>query len=957
MVKSHFILIFGCLISALIGVAHAEPAAPTLDQCRAEIRANPGNPVAYYCIYRSVIAHGHFDEASKMLRHYFEENPEVYRIEMFIGWLDHMQNRPGFDAILVDAIDGMEATGDDWGVVYAGVERAARIADQGRISEAEALLERCRVAAQRTGDPTMAARVWTAWASMAEDRLEFSRALHFLLKARGVVFPDGPYDLQCWVMDNLGGVYWYLCRYPEAYEAFEGAFEIRRQAHDEYWQSLSAFNMALAGVKLMREGRMTRDRTRSLVARALKLAVESGNSESEASLLHLQGTIDRGEKGLALLRRSLEISRETGFVGQEIDNLKSIGTLLAEMAPQDRDEADTAFGEARRKAEDSGQRAPLGEVLAAEARIAALYDPPGEAIAKHLQALNFIEDTRTSQVGGSIRAQAFIHWAPVYYRLAGFLLEGVDGSSEGDQDLALAFETLERFRGRELLESLERAPVRGSGPLDQRHREALSEIAAIQRKLSKTDLAPDERRKVLNSLRELEERESVLRDQLLEEPSGSHRLAPSRIVDLGEVQSLLGPDEALLSYQLWDGEGDFKAPLNIGRSWLLLITRDHADAIAIPARRDLRGRVEILEGFMDSRGGNPGPGNKASVRLYGDLLREALDRLPGAVKKLVIIPDDVLFHCPFGGLRASERAMPIGSLYQISVLPSATVWSRLRKQLRSGSSASGALVFANPAIGEEAEKEFALRTAAPWREGLRLAPLKHAESEARALKRFAGAGTVILSGSEASESALKKASLASFRIIDFVTHAVVDDDQPERSAILLAPGSEEEDGFLQVREVTSLDLDGQLVILSSCRGSAGRVLGGEGAQSLARAFLQAGAGAVLAGLWPLDDEEASRFFSDLYRHLARGISVAEALRRAQAEAVDQGISSATWAGLSILGDGDLTPLKARKKSIRPWILIGIVGVAMVLGFGIRMRFLLPGGKNRHLPEGNSTPRR
>ena len=154
-----------------------------------------------------------------------------------------------------------------------------------------------------------------------------------------------------------------------------------------------------------------------------------------------------------------------------------------------------------------------------------------------------------------------------------------------------------------------------------------------------------------------------------------------------------------------------------------------------------------------------------------------------------------------------------------------------------------------------------------------------------------------------------------FAIIDLVTHAVVDDEQPERSAILLAPGSDDEDGFLQVREIADLDLDGQLVILSSCRSSSGRILGGEGAQSLARAFLEAGAGAVLASLWPLEDEEASILLSSFARSLGRGRSVAGALSAAQRDAVDAGMPAASWAGLVVLGDGDLRPLPAGTPSV------------------------------------------
>ncbi len=141
-------------------------------------------------------------------------------------------------------------------------------------------------------------------------------------------------------------------------------------------------------------------------------------------------------------------------------------------------------------------------------------------------------------------------------------------------------------------------------------------------------------------------------------------------------------------------------------------------------------------------------------------------------------------------------------------------------------------------------------------------------------------------------------------------------------------------GSFRFAKFADLDLDGQLVILSSCRSSSGRILGGEGAQSLARAFLQAGAGAVLASLWPLEDEEASIVFSSFANELGRGRSVAGALSSAQRAAIDAGMPTASWAGLVILGDGDLSPISAGVPRIRAWILIGFAGAASVGAFRI-----------------------
>jgi CHAT domain-containing protein len=938
----------------LLRAAHVGAQAPSLEECRAEIQESPANPVAYYCVYRSVLAHGRQDEAAAMLRQSFRENPRVFRIEMFIAWIDRMRAKSDSDDLLQEAIDGMEETGDVHGVVYGGLDLAYRLGERGEFTEAEALLDRCARAAEKTGDPTMGARVWIGQAAFAQRHADYSQWLHLTRRAERVSFPDGPYDLRCAILDNLGAAYWYLCRYREAFEAFEKAAQIREQAHDFWWQAGSVYNMALCAGNLLREGEMETGEYLRILDRGRDLAIESGNYKAEPEITLLLGQQLSGVEALSHFDQALEIARRQALIQVEINALRFSGIVMAEMGPRFREESDRRLFQARERARETGQDFLLGETLADEARVKARWGSPEEGIAAHLDALDLIERVRAPQVEGNIRAQAFSHWAGVYYRLAGFLLQGSASSATPAEDHALAFRTIERFRARELLETIA-APNRYrqagiDGPALKRRRDVLTRIAEVQRALSDPKLDPSDRQAALRELENLEVLESDLKDQLLRESPAFAALHQPMIPDLTEIQALLAPDQALLSYQLWDGESSMRSPLEIGRSWLMLITRDQVRTFALPGRRDLRARIEILEGLLSVRGTSEASGVSASVRFYEDLLQDALATLPAEIQRLVIIPDDVLFRCPFAGLGPSDDAGPLCSRFEISVVPSAAVWVHLKNESsgRIPDPRSAALIFSAPTIGEGDEEELNFRAADPWIEGLRLAPLRHAGREARSLKRVAGRGSLMVSGADASEQALKEIPLGDYRIIGLVTHAVVDEEQPERSAIILAPGSEAEDGFLQVREIADLSLDGQLVILSSCRSSSGRILGGEGAQSLARAFLQAGAGAVLASLWPLEDEEASMVFSSFSEALGRGRSVAGALSEAQLVAIDTGMPAASWAGLVILGDGDLRPVSADSARNWMWILVGILVTASYGAFRMASSRVTPTVGSRDL---------
>jgi CHAT domain-containing protein/Tfp pilus assembly protein PilF len=96
-------------------------------------------------------------------------------------------------------------------------------------------------------------------------------------------------------------------------------------------------------------------------------------------------------------------------------------------------------------------------------------------------------------------------------------------------------------------------------------------------------------------------------------------------------------------------------------------------------------------------------------------------------------------------------------------------------------------------------------------------------------------------------------------------------------------GSTREDGILTAEEVAALDLRGcELVILSGCETGLGQREGGQGVLGLQRAFLDAGARAVVASLWKVDDAATAVLMEQFYTNLwTRKLPTPEALRQAQ----------------------------------------------------------------------------
>jgi CHAT domain len=187
--------------------------------------------------------------------------------------------------------------------------------------------------------------------------------------------------------------------------------------------------------------------------------------------------------------------------------------------------------------------------------------------------------------------------------------------------------------------------------------------------------------------------------------------------------------------------------------------------------------------------------------------------------------------------------------------------------------------------------------------------LPGARREARSIARMLGARRQhALEGAAASERALKSAALATFSIIHFAAHARADSTFPARSAVFLAPGDDHEDGWLQPDEIAALDLRGRVIVLSACDSADGSLVSGEGPLSLARAFFSAGATAVIATRWPLEDDDAAFVMERWYDALRTGQSAAAALRHARREVRKAGRPPEAWAGVLLLGDGQASPL-------------------------------------------------
>lgn len=155
--------------------------------------------------------------------------------------------------------------------------------------------------------------------------------------------------------------------------------------------------------------------------------------------------------------------------------------------------------------------------------------------------------------------------------------------------------------------------------------------------------------------------------------------------------------------------------------------------------------------------------------------------------------------------------------------------------------------------------------------------LRYAELEARHVAALTGG--IVRAGAEATAAALL-AEGGEYRCLHLVCHGTFNPQAPLASGLLLA------DGKLDAMTVMQrLRLRADLVTLSACDTGQAKVVRGDELMGLARAFLYAGAAAVLVSLWPVDDLATALLMDAFYRARAAlpadREGLAEALRRAQ----------------------------------------------------------------------------
>lgn len=897
-------------------MAIASPTPP-LSECETQLLRAPDGEEAALCFSNLAWLPGPYQKrATRRVEQLFAEHPDIPWFGFQLARLRHLHAPREAERLYRQSIGVAEKRGLARAEVYARTGLARLFREQGRQEEAGAEVEQALKVARESKDPKALAKAAVTQARRLWSQGELEQAYVVLA---GIENTNDELLRRDYLF-AVGNIAQQTGRFREARRAFRQLLALGEKSGD-----VDLIAKARAGLTSTLKEELSelptaegRREVLGLAQQDLETARAAGRPESEVNALWTIGSLS-GDPAEA--RRNLERC----LVVAATPELRSYcqAALGRRLAVSDPVAAEEAIQAALSLAKESGDALSWTSAWHERMRLRWLVASPDRAFADSLSALDAIEALRDQQGGSARQPGTFSTWAEDYYWLSGKLLDL--------GRLEEAFGVIERMRARTLTDALGLSRSSSGLPpaLHARRAELALAITQVQRRLMGRGLSAADREAARSELKRLDTEADGIRLQTQRSDptlAGSHHPG---FASLEQVRRSLGSDEALLSFQVApakDLAGDFG-----GGSWLLVSTQAATRVYPLAGRTELRSNVESFNGLFAARDGSDA--EVPAAAFYQKLLGDALAALPKGIRRLVIVPDDALHRLPFAALRQKPKGKPLAARFQISLVPSATLWL-LWRQDRSPAVGKPALVYADPPPTRSGK---ATERGAAFRDPTNLRELPWSREEGESVVDHLGGGSVLLTREQASEAHLKSGGAEGFRIVHFATHSLTDDVNPELSFVYLAPGSPDQDGLLRPSEIADLlDLHGRTVVLSTCESAAGEIVRGEGVMGLARSFFLAGAHPVVASLWPLKDDYGAALFDRFYAHIAEGKSVAAALQAAQLDRFDDGAPAAAWAGVVVLGDGDRVPLPGgRKRSLLPTL--GLVALLLAAGLWLRGR--------------------
>lgn len=797
-----------------------------------------------------------------------------------------------------------------WGTQEAVKLRqtARRYTLQGNYSETERIYQQGAEIAAKHGDPV--ARAWfeSGIGDARFARFDYKGALDAYLEARGFAeSARDPVSLGATDVD-LASLYQQMWDRDSALRFAEEARQVTRRVSGIYFRAqllllLARLRSDQSSAALYRE---------AIVAARSASADDPSQAAAEATAweylgeaLLAQGELEgaNAAQQSALRIRQSRAQRDLGYSYWALGALRLKQAERAEAGPARRKllaEAEDLTARAMRTT--TAQRYVLqhqeGQILLAQGRV-----PEGLAALEN--AIQQSQQWRTGiAAAGSADGVAAGHQAKIF---DGFIQAAADYGirSRNQRWIEESLEASELNRAINLRDS---SATRLRDKLPVEYWEVLGRLQAEEAQIPALSLAAadSEASRLKLKLTELESKVELGNNANIAENFPSHD-------SLNHFRRSLRDSEVFLSFALGDPE-----------SFVWAVTRDTLNVYRLPAAeqvvstvREFRQKVEAENAGAGANQGFEDLGQHLYKMLFGQLSpREASKPV------WLLSAEDALLELPFGALVLEPKD---GSGHMVFLAERHSVEIKAGALLPGGppKRSAGGLVlvgdpiynYADPRSDRAAPGAGKTWFANTWAGGawgrwtraepsgqLNRLPGSHEEVEASAAA-WDATPAVILEGTSATRQNFLKALSPAPQVIHLATHAVTLGEN--EVDLVFSLGEDGGPELLSAFEVGTLEVPGSVVVMTGCATAPSDVKAGLGMAGLVRAWTLAGARAVVATEWAIQDSTGSALLASFYRHLRdQPDGVAEAFRSAQADMIHSGTNDAApavWAAYQVFG--------------------------------------------------------
>ncbi len=721
---------------------------------------------------------------------------------------------------------------------------------------------------------------------------EYIPALRLYQKALALQEPLGNKAVEATTRAGIASTYAALSQPEKALVLYEEVLALRRTSGDKRGEATTLSNLGQV-YAMQDKPEQAQEHFRKALALYQEIKDRAGEADAWNGLGILYNSWEKYEKAQDAYEKAQALYRQLDDARGEADALSNLG-------------ASAFFLKQYPKALALCQQAlPLHQQLLNPSSEQLTWDTlgkthlalekPHEALTAFQRAIALVEQTRTS-LGALTDAKTEMLAAglPTYYRAiallhqlgrdeeAFFLVQQTKGRALAEQSGQMQPERLEK------LTSIERAQW---GLLQEQaaqlNQQLITEGVQNEPGSKKRFEALEER------LKQVEVQRATLADQLALRYPNLARLRPRPPVASKTLAALLPSDTALIEFSLTE------KPL------AFVVTKNGLSVYSLPkSLPDLTHQISSLQSACQSTKRE----TKGHIKALAQGLVAPLAKTLTGKTRLILCPDGMLWDVPFALLFPQQI---------LSLAHSATLWRRdkaavLRKPTKE------ILVYANPDQGslerftvlldrpiktpdrpiKTPDRGFlsALRTGA-------LSSLPGTEAEAKTISQLFP-GAIVRRGSAAQETDFLSEA-GSFRTLHLASHTFLNNAVSLLSCLVLAsPTSDSsDDGLLTAREILTLELSAELVVLSACSTGQGDTKRGEGVIGLSWAFLMAGAQQIVMTQWAVHDEATAQLMATFYAQLKAKKSPADALYQAR-RALQQSEKwrhPHYWAGFSLIG--------------------------------------------------------